>query len=310
MTIVGLLSLPRPVLAQPGGIWGVLNERFTLTQSLRDKNISNEPAIALVTIPDKGRTESLVAAAARLTIDTDGSVPKFRLGAAFQFNYNSAVDSRQRALFAGGQVELRTGCKDPAIGFKFARIKATTGYKRNSEAHTSSIASDAYLTVEENRPETDSTSAVLIGDHFELAPQTGLEVERVLSGSAADKGQRVRAMVAAQANFSPLPVRASRIILSANVAYRRDVATDFPSSDRDHPFAQVGVSVRLDPNNVFSVSGERLVGDDPTQGFLSSGQWRIGLKVRYAPEEKKRIERARRLRQVSPTALPPKNRIL
>ncbi len=303
-----------PCDAQPTGLVGGLNERISITQSLRDKNTANEPAFASVTVPDDGRVESLVAVAARFTRDTDGTNPKFRVGAATQYNYNSALGARQNVFFGGGQVELRTGSKDPGRVFRFTRVKGTGGYKRNGEAHTKAIEADAYATYEQNRPESDGTTAVLLGRRAEIAPQVGLEFERIISAATAEaKGQRIRAMLAAQINVTPAPVLADRLVFSGSFAYRRDVQTDFAGSDRDHPFGQVGVAVALDPNKVFSIAVERLLGDDPTQGFSSRGQWRMGLKVHYNHEQKKRIDRARALRAPAAptlTASTPKNRII
>jgi hypothetical protein len=190
-------------------------------------------------------------------------------------------------------MERRWGQNDPQQTFFFPRLRGTAGYKRNGETHTSGLTANAYLTYEKNRPDSDS-SAIPVGNGWlEFTPQGGLELDNALSAAdVSNEGAVTRALASVKASAYPLASQLrERLIVSVDLTYRHDVQTDFADSDRDHPFAQVSVTVTLDPYKVFSVSVDRVVGEDPTQDFDGPAFTRFAFKVQLTKPQKRTIQR-------------------
>jgi hypothetical protein len=287
-----------PASAQGGGVLEALQGHLSIRQSLKDKNTINEPALVVLTIPDEGATANQVAAALTALLKSDADSPRFNIGAALQFNQNSAADSRQNVFVGGAEFSLRGGSSDPSAPFFFPRLAGTSGYKRNGEKHTSGLTANAYLTYEKNRPDEDSSS-IPLSRWLEFTPQVGLEFDRVVSAQdVADEGKVTRGLVALKVNVFPLPARIKeRLVFSADVAFRRDLQTDFAADGQSYRFAQFSLAITLDPYNIFSVAVDRLIGVDPTQDFSGPDFTRIALKVQLTKPQRRAIVRTNLMRR-------------
>jgi hypothetical protein len=286
--------LPVPAMGQNDTALDTLRDHLSIRQSLKDKNTLNEPAFLTVSLPDEGPSVKVVALAATLLLKPESANPRFNVGAAVQFNSNSATDSRQNVFVGATELEARFGTNDSEETFLFPRLRAVTGYKRNGEKHTRSFAASAYVTYEKNRPETDSSSIPIGNGVIEFTPQTGLEFENsVAATNPGDEGRITRGLVATKINAYPVRRFTERLVLSADLAYRYDLQTDFTGSDRAHPFAQLSLAVTLDPFKVFSVSIDRVMGEDPTQDFVGPDFTRFAFKVELTKTQKRTIRRLR-----------------
>jgi hypothetical protein len=95
----------------------------------------------------------------------------------------------------------------------------------------------------------------------------------------------------------PVPRLRDRVIVSADVAYRRALQTDFNDEDRNFPFAQLSLVMILDAHKVFSISLDRVMGQDPTQAFDGPAFTRIAFKIQLTRPQKRSLLRARRATQ-------------
>lgn len=287
----------------------VFLDHLSIRQSLKDKNTVNEPAFITLTKPDGQRAVNAAAVAASWFLSGEPKNPKFDIAPAMQFNQNSTPDARQNIFVGGVDVEAREGPNDASREFLFARFKGNVGYKRNGEKHTNGMTANGYMTYEKNRPGTDSSSdsssIPIAKERLELTPQAGIEFDDVLSATdASTEGKTTRGVAALKVDLFPLaaPLR-KRLIISADLAFRRDLQA-VSDTDRTHPFAQFSVVVALDANNVFSVSVDRVIGEDPTQDFFGPDFTRVALKVQFSRPQKRALRRSRAARQGTTRPLP------
>lgn len=273
-----------------------LEDHLYIGQSLKDKNLIGKPAFVTLSLPDEGDDSNLVAVAASAFLIADPNNPQFNIGAGFQFNQNSAASARQNLFVAALDMTARTGGKDSTKEFIFLRATGHTGFKRNGEKDTRGLTASGYITLEKNRPGKKSSAIPIpVGDGLlEFTPQAGLEYDNVLAASVVtDEGTVTRGVLAVNINLFPAPSLGDRLVVSADLAYRRDLQTDLGPDDRNYRFAQLGVAVGLDKHGILSVALDRLVGKDPSQEFMGPNLTQISLKVKLGLPQKRSIVRAR-----------------
>lgn len=272
-----------------------LTNHLIISQSLKDKNVINEPAFATLNIPDTGSNTNNVAVAVTAVLDGIDKNPKFNIGAASQFNQNSTQDNRQNLFQAAAKIVARTGPAVVSLPFYFVRVQATAGYKHDGEKHSNGATANAYVTFEKYRTTetagagTDSSAIPLFRGVAEFTPQAGMEFDDVIhSADPTNKGTVTRTLVSLNANLYPFGTK--RFVLSGQVDYRYDVQTDF-HMDRNHTYGQVSGALFLDSYNIFSIGVDRVMGDDPSQAFTGPDFWRLSLKVQLARPQKRALRR-------------------
>jgi hypothetical protein len=270
-----------------------LTSHLTVSQSLTDKNTLDEAAFATVTMPDGEEDHNVVAVAAEWKKVRAEENPKFNWGPSFQFNQNSLASHRQNLFQAVGSIDARTGGKDTDKPFFFYRVHGAGGYKHNGEDHANGATATAYLTYEKYR-KTETEGAALkssaipfFNGVLEFAPQIGVEFDDVMRASdPAAEGRTTRAMASGVVNAYPVP--GPLVLLSAAIAYRRDVQTDFAGS-RNHTYGRLSATVFLDSNKIFSISLDRVMGDEPKQGFSGPDYTSVALKIHFAKPQKRAL---------------------
>jgi hypothetical protein len=293
ITVVSSLLIAASAWAQSETFFSNLRERVSIRQSLKDKNTINEPAFVTLRVPDEGPDVMVVAAAATVFVKPESANSRFNVGAAVQFNQDSTPSKRQNLFVGGTELEARWGNGNSEEPFYFPRLRGTAGYKQNGDKHSKGMTANAYLTYEKNRPGSDSSSIAVMRDQLEFTPQAGIEFDNTLSATLpTDEGRVTRTLLSTKVNAYPLASRLrERLILSADLSYRYDVQTGFAGSDRQHPFAQFSVTAALDPFRVFSISVDRVIGDDPSQDFDGPAFTRFAFKVQLTKPQKRTIRR-------------------
>ena len=78
-----------------------------------------------------------------------------------------------------------------------------------------------------------------------------------------------------------------RLVLTADLAYRRTFASSFDNADDDYPYGRFGVAIALDPLDIFSVALDHVRGEGPMQDFSGPAFTRVALKVHLAKPQKR-----------------------
>jgi hypothetical protein len=279
-----MLSSAQPALAQPASQF--VFDHVWIRQSLKDKNTINEPAFVNVTFPEEGDSARQVAVAGSFLRKAASTDPGFNYGAGLQFTENTAVGERQNLLTVAGEAVWVTAAKP---GDLFSRIKGTAGFKRNGEKQTKGLSATAYWSIERSRVEERPTSGIPIGDAMEWTPQVGIEFEDALAAAIdADEGHTGLLFIGTAINIYPLPAQLrKRVILTAELAYRRNVISSFDPVDRDHPYGRFGLAIALDSLDIFAIAVDHVRGEDPTEAFSGPAFTRVALTVHLAKPQKR-----------------------
>jgi hypothetical protein len=281
----------------PVGEW--LLNHVSIRQSLKDKNTIHEPASVYLTFPEEGDATKEINGA--ISIGLTGPDPEFSAGLALQFNENTALGRRQNALKAGldlGWLRSVGPVERPKF---FSDLTVIAGFRRNGEKHTDGLAADAYWTFSAPRARCRYCPQLDIGGVVNYLPMVGVEYERALrADDPADEGGVMRTLTQLKVNVFPLRrLAGKRITLTADVAYRYDVQTDF-GGDRSHPYGELSISYGVDPHNIFLIGVDYVRGENPDEGFEGQRFVRLSVQVQFDRPQKDSIREARAARARRP----------
>jgi hypothetical protein len=295
---VAMLVIATGGTARAQSLPDFLFDHIWIRQSLKDKNTLSEPGFIHLTFPSEGADTREVAFAGSIFRKPASKDPGFNYGFGAQFNENTASGARVNTFVAAGE-SVWVSAAEP--GDLYSRIKATAGFKRNGEKHTKGITANAYWSLEESRIDSEPTGGIPIGRLLEWTPQAGIEYENAIAATAAsDEGYVGRAMLGLAVDLYPLPeTLRKRVIVSTDLAYRRDLATSFENVDRDHPFTKLSIALAFDSLKIFSLALDQVWGEDPSQDFNGPSFTRLTFRVLFTkPQKRAYFFRTRSLTQL------------
>lgn len=183
----------------------------------------------------------------------------------------------------------------------FSDLTVVAGYKRDGERHTDGLSADAYWTFSAPQTICPWCPQLDIGGWFNYLPMVGVEYDRAVRATDPTKeGSVTRGFTKLTVNvFPPRRVVEKRLTLTADVAYRYDVQSDF-DGDRSHPNGEFSISYGLDPHNIFLIGADYVRGENPDEGSEGQRFVRLSLKVHFDKPQKESILKARAARARTP----------